>query len=90
MPRLCERKLPEDYGEMEFSLRLVIDPVQVGELPNGRCSSIALPCACPWERMGNVHCVVRYLLDNGWEPGVGVPVLREVSVLEILLHEVKG
>jgi hypothetical protein len=68
----------------------MIDPVQVGELPNGSCSLVALLCACPWERLGNVHCAVRYLLGNDWEPGVRVSALREVSVWEILLHEVKG
>ncbi|KAN0140912.1 hypothetical protein V8E53_001356 [Lactarius tabidus] len=47
----------------------MIDPVQVGELPNGSCSLVALLCACSWERLGNVHCVVRYLLGNDWEPG---------------------
>jgi hypothetical protein len=40
--------------------------------------------------MGKVHCVVRYLLGNDWEPSVGASALREVSVWEILLHEVKG
>ena len=71
---------------MEFSFCLVIDPAQVRELPNGSCSLVALPCACPWERMGDVHGVVRYLLGNGWKPGMGVPALPKVIVWEILLH----
>jgi hypothetical protein len=74
---------------MEFSLRFMIDPVQVGELPNGSCSLVALPCTCPWERIGKVHCVVRYLLGDDWEPSMGVSALREVSVWEILLRGVK-
>lgn len=34
--------------------------------------------------------VVRYFLGYGWKPGMGVSALPEVTVWEILLHEVGG
>ena len=80
----------EDNSEMEFSLRLMINPVQIGKLPTGSCSLVTLLCTCPWERMGKVHGVVRYLLGSDWEPGMVDAALPEVPVWGILLYSVKG
>lgn len=71
---------------MELSLRLIINPIQVGKLPNENRSLVALRGVCPRERMGKVHCVVRYLLGNDWETRMSNSVLLEVPVWEVLLY----
>ena len=38
--------------------------------------------------MGGVHGVVGYLLSSDWKPCMGISALAEVTVWEILLHEV--
>jgi hypothetical protein len=77
-------ELSENYGEMELSFRLVINPA-VGKLPNRNCS-LALRRACPLEGMGKVHWVVRCWLSNAWEPRVVDAALPEASVSGIRLH----
>jgi hypothetical protein len=86
--KFTRRELSEDYGEMELSFRLVINPA-VGKLPNRNCS-LALRRARPLEGMGKVHWIVRCWLSNAWETRVVDAALPEVSVWGIRLHQVKA
>jgi hypothetical protein len=86
--KFTRRELSEDYGEVELSFRLVINPA-VGKLPNWNCS-LALRRTCPSEGMGKIHCIVRRWLSNDREPGVVDAALPKVSVWGIRLHKVKA